>query len=148
MKKEPKIPKTNDLCVDASLWIRLLTPETLSEEADKIFSLWLDAFDFFIAPSLLVFEVNSALRKKFKKGEIKGEQVEEAMKRFSRFPILLYQSKEFFAQTWEWAQKLDETVIYDVSYLALAAWQKTPFYTCDQAFYEKAKAFYPDTHLV
>lgn len=140
--------KSKDICVDASLWIRWLTREEGTDEAKKIFLLWLDEFDFFAAPSLLVFEVASAFRKKYKKGEITSEQIKEAMERFSRLPILLYQSNEFIAHAWDWAQKLNETVLYDASYLALAAWQQIPFYTCDQAFYEKAKNHYPDSHLV
>ncbi len=146
MKEEA--PDTfQDICVDASLWIRLLAQEDSSGELEKMFWRWLDERNFFIAPSLLIFEIHSTFRKKFKKGEMTGDRMLEATKRLSRLPILLYQSQEFFAHVWEWAQKLNETVIYDVSYLALAAWKHVPYWTADRKFYDIAKKHYADAHL-
>lgn len=139
---------SKEICVDASLWARWLTREEGTDEAKKLILLWSEEFDFFVAPSFVIFEVASALTKKYKQGQLTRAQVEEGMKRFYRMPILLYQSADFLAETWSWLQKMGETVPYDVSYLALAAWKKVPFYTADAKFYEKARSFYPDCHLV
>lgn len=139
---------SRDICVDASLWIRLFAREKGFEKLEETFKQWLEERDFFIAPSLLIFEINSTLRKKFKKGEINPAQVQETVDRLSKLPILLYQSQEFFGQVWEWAQKLNETVIYDVSYLALAAWKKVPYYTADGKFHAVARKHYAESHLV
>lgn len=138
----------NNVCLDASLWIRWLTPEAGTNDMKNLMSLWMDEYNFFIAPSLLVFEVTSALRKKFRFGHIPLKSVHEGLKAFYDLPMILVQSESLLAGTYEWAQRLEETVIYDASYLALATMHRVPLLTGDQKFYEKAKKFYADIRLV
>jgi predicted nucleic acid-binding protein len=140
--------ESKDICIDASAWIRLLAREEGYRELEGKFWRWLDEYDFFVAPSLLIFEIHSSFRKKFKRGEIDASRMLEATKRLSQLPILLYQSQDFFEQVWKWAERLNETVIYDVSYLALAAWKKIPFVTGDRKFYESAKKHYEGIQLI
>ncbi len=139
---------SKDLCVDASLWVRLIAKEDPVEETDSLFYRWQDDFDFFLAPSFLIFELTSALIKKHKRGDLTTAGVEEGLKKFYKLPIILYQSEKYLTEVWAWSQRLKETVAYDTSYLALAAWKKAPFYTADDVFYEKAKKFYPESYLV
>lgn len=143
-----RTPTLNNVCIDASLWVRWLTPEEGSEEIDQLFGLWLEEYNFFIAPSLLLFEVTSVLRKKFKNGHIPRELMEKGLSVFYELPIILYQNEALLADTYEWAEKLGQTVIYDVSYLALAAAHRVPLYTGDRKFYEVAKKHYDSLILV
>lgn len=138
----------NNACIDASLWARWLTPEEGTEEIHKLFGLWLEEFNFFIAPSILIFEFTSVLRKKFKYGLIPQEVVSKGLKTFYEMPLILYQNEALLAETFEWAQRLGQTVIYDVSYLALAAAHRVPFFTGDRKFYEIAKSHYADVQFV
>lgn len=146
--KKKSTQSLNNICLDASLWVRWLTPEAGTEEMKNRMTLWMNEYNFFIAPSLLVFEVTSALRKKFRFGHIPLKMVHEGLKAFYDFPMILVQSEAFLAETYEWAERLEETVVYDASYLALAAMYRVPLLTGDRKFFEKAKRFYVDTHLV
>ncbi len=146
--KKKSTQSLNNLCLDASLWIRWLTPEAGTHDMKNFMTLWMDEYNFFIAPSLLVFEVTSTLRKKFRFGHIPLETVHEGLKAFYNMPLILVQSEAFLTETYAWAERLNETVVYDASYLALAAMQRVPLLTGDQKFYEKAKKFYTDIHLV
>ena len=146
MKK--RTPSLNNVCVDASLWVRWLTPEEGTEEMHKIFRLWMEEFNFFIAPSILLFEFLSALRKKFKRGHIPQATVSKGLKTFYELPLILYQNEALLSETFEWAERLGQTVLYDASYLALAASHRVPFFTGDERFYEVARKHYPDVQLV
>ena len=144
----PASRKKIDACVDASLWVRLLAKEDQSLETDRLFELWLDEFNFFIAPSFLIFEIASAIRKKQKLELLGSVSIEKTITSLYEMPILLYQSEELLEKTMEAARVLGETSVYDASYLALATWKKVPFFTCDEKFYRKAKTLYADTRLV
>lgn len=144
----PASDSKNDVCVDASLWIRFLCGEDPTDETNKIFDLLMERFNFFIAPSLLLFEVVSAIRRKQKIGKLTDVQAEKALVFLYEYPILLYQSHDYLTQTLRLSAQLGETVSYDASYLALATWRKTPFFTADRKFYEKAKGLSPDIQLV
>ena len=139
---------SNHVCVDASVWVRFLTKEPASRAVDPYFENWSNQCSFFMAPSLLIFEVVSGLRKKCKAGYLSVSKAKEILEGFYEYPILLYQSEELLNLTIDFAERLDMILPYDAVYLALAAWKKVPFYTADVALYEKGKALYPDCLLV
>lgn len=144
----PDKPSRNDVCVDASVWVRFLTKESTSRSVDSYFEKWLDEGTFFVAPSLLIFEIVSGLRKKCKSGLLPTTKAKKILEGFYEYPILLYQSEALLDLTFDIAEKLDMMFPYDASYVALAAWKKVPFYTADVALYEKGKELYPDCYLV
>lgn len=147
-KQQDEDQASNDLCVDASLWVRFLTKEEGSEEACRLFKLWFASCDFFIAPSLLIFELASVLRKKVIHHLLPESAIGEIFAHFYEHPILLYQSEDFMKLTMKFAEAMKTPMPYDASYVALAAWKKVPFYTADVALYEKGKELYPHCHLV
>lgn len=136
------------ICVDANLWVKLFVLEEKTDTTRDLFGRWGEESVLFIAPSFLLFEFASTLRKKEHQGMLKEGEGARALSLFYEFPILLYQSEEYLGFAWDLAQKMAETVLYDVGYLALAAWQKAPFYTADEKFFKKAKRFYLESHLV
>lgn len=138
----------NDLCVDANLWVSFLTHERRSEEVRNIFSLWFESCEFFIAPSLLIFEITSALHKKIAKNLINQKQAFHILSDLYEHPLLLFQSEKFIDMTLEYARKMQMAMPYDASYVALAAWKEVPFYTADQQLYKKAKKVYSNCYLV
>ena len=140
-------PKDN-LCVDASLWVSFLTPEANSEEVKKIFDLWFESCSFFIAPSLLIFEMASAFHKKIKQNTLTQKDALHIFSDFYEHPILLFQSEKLLNKTLEFAQKMQIPMPYDASYVALASYKKVPFYTADEDLYKRAKKIYPNCHLI
>jgi len=136
------------ICLDANIWIKLFTPEEGSDTVKDLIRLWIEEGVLFIGPSFLLFEFSSALRKKEKRNLLKENEGSASLEFFYSYPILLYQSEEYLKETWDLAKKMEETVLYDVGYLALALWQKVPFYTADEKFFNKAKKIYPEIHLI
>lgn len=136
------------VCLDTNIWIKFFVPEEKSETVNDLFRFWLEDFTTFIAPSIFLFEFSSTLRKKEKFHSLKEGDGLAILKALYEHSIVLYQSEDFMSLTWDLAQKMEETVLYDVGYLALASWQKVPFYTADEKFFNKAKKFYPEIHLI
>lgn len=141
--------KQQNICVDASLWVRFLTREEPSEPTSQLFREWGCHFNYFIEPSLFLFEIASVIRKKQKLRMIPADfPVVMTLHDLYQLPILIYQSEKLVRQTIRVAEALGETDAYDASYLALAKSKKVPFFTADGKFYRKAKPLYPDIHLV
>lgn len=136
------------VCVDANLWVKRFVEEEKSDEARDLFYRWHQDSVIFIAPSFLLFEFSSTLRKKEHFKLLREGDGNLALELFYDYPILLYQSEEYLEVTWDLAKRMNETVLYDVGYLALASWQKVPFYTADEKFYKRAKKFYPESYLI
>lgn len=132
----------NIICLDTNIWVKLFSPEERSDKVASLFEDWKSEEMTFIAPSFLLFELSSVLRKKEKMLLTHKGHAAEAVKLLYEYPIVLYQSEDFMRMSLSLAQKMDETVIYDVAFLALARWKKAAFYTSDLKFFNKANKFY------
>ncbi len=136
------------ICLDANVWVAWLTAEAKTPRVRDLMKEWKTRYEAFVAPTFMLYEVMSTMRKKLKHGGIPVSSIKDGLNRFYRLPILLYQTKRLLQLSFDWAERLNETVIYDVSYLALAAWKKVPYWTADEKFHRVARKHYADSHLV
>lgn len=71
----PNLP----VCVDASLVVALVTPESQSGRALSLWASWMDSDREVVAPYLLRYEVTSALWRKVVRGLMHAEDARQAL---------------------------------------------------------------------
>jgi predicted nucleic acid-binding protein len=125
----------SSVCVDASLIIRTLVPGRFSDEADTLLATWLRDGTRLRAPSLLAFEVTSALRRLVAAKAITPTQGDDAHTQFLRIPISLSSRRAIFPLAWRLAKELNRSRAYDTAYLALAQLTNSPFWAADERLY-------------
>ncbi len=113
--------------VDASVALKWVIPEVLSEQADRI----RDHEDDVLAPELLLVEVANALWRKAKAGEISGREAHTALDLVSASGVDLYPNRPLVSRALALARLLAHPV-YDCVYLALAEREGATFVTADQ----------------
>ena len=125
----------SSVCVDASLIIRTLIPGHFSEEAETLLAAWLHEGIQIRAPSLLAFEVTSALRRLVAAKAITPDHGDEAFAQFLHIPIRLSSRRAIFPLAWRFAKELNLSRAYDTAYLALAHLTRSSFWTADERLY-------------
>jgi predicted nucleic acid-binding protein len=129
------------VCVDASVIVKLLTPESGSTEALS----WLasHAGEQFLAPASLPAEVGSALRTKMRRAEMSVAQCTEALGLLNRLAIQYTWDWDLLERAFNLAVELDQPTVYDTLYLALAEKQQCELWTADMGFVRAASPGYP-----
>jgi predicted nucleic acid-binding protein len=72
------------VCVDASVVVALVSPETLSDQAEKLWRSLTKQKAQALAPSLLIYEVTSALRRKAARGLISAKEHKKRLLKLCR----------------------------------------------------------------
>jgi len=130
---------TSLVCVDASIVVRTLVYGPHSEQATALLWRWSRQQVALIAPSLLIFEVVSTLRRLVTLKEITPEEGTEAFQRSLAYQIRLSHRKPVLALAWELANQFNRPRAYDTAYLALAQMQQCDFWTADEKLYNTVK---------
>lgn len=112
--------------VDASIAVKWVIPEVLSDRADRV----RDGDEDVLAPDLLLVEVANALWKKTAAKEISAREADEAFDLVGASGIDLRPSGPLLPLAMEVARRLDHPV-YDCVYLALAEREHAAFVTAD-----------------
>lgn len=133
----------SSVCVDASLIIRTLIPGNFSDEAETLLAMWLREGTQLRAPSLLAFEVTSALRRLVAAKALTPALGDEAHRQFVLIPIRLSSRRAIFPLAWRLAKELNRPRAYDTAYLALAQLINTSFWTADERLYNAVRASLP-----
>jgi len=113
--------------VDASIAVKWVIPEVLSDEADRV----RDGEDDVLAPDLLLVEVANALWKKTAAKEISAREADAAFDLVRRSGIDLRPTGPLLARAMDVARRLAHPA-YDCVYLALAEREHAAFVTPDQ----------------
>jgi predicted nucleic acid-binding protein len=113
--------------VDASIAVKWVIPEVLSDKADRV----RDSQDDVLAPDLLLVEVANALWKKTSAREISPREADAAFDLVRRSGIDLHPTGPLVRRAMDMARRLDHPV-YDCVYLALAERERAAFVTADQ----------------
>ena len=118
----------NRLVIDASIAVKLVVQETGTREA-----LALQETFRLSAPDLLIPECANILWKKFRLGELTGEEAGIAARILAGAEIELVAMRALFGPAMQLAVELDHPA-YDCIYLALAIERDVPFVTADERF--------------
>jgi len=139
---------TFPICVDASFIVALLVPEQFSQVALSFWEEWVQESHEVVAPSLLQFEVTSALYRKTLRGPLAWEDFHLVLQQFldldinwTDLPILCIRAAEL-------AHLFQRPNTYDAFYLALAEHLDCPLWTADERFYNAVRSKYRFIHFL
>lgn len=113
--------------VDASVAVKWVVPEILSEQSDRL----LGGGEALIAPDLLLTEAANALWKKIRRRELSAAEANRALDVISASGIVLYAAQPLLARALAMAQRLEHPV-YDCVYVALAERERATLVTADE----------------
>lgn len=115
------------IVVDASVAVKWVIPEVLSDQADAVRG----RADHVLAPDLLLPEAANALWKKLMRREITAREAGQALALLMRAGLDLRPSSPLLRQALSLARLLGHPV-YDCIYLALAQAERATLITADQ----------------
>lgn len=119
-------------CIDTSVWIPYLIPETLQPQARNLIIPLLTSNVRLVAPAFAWAEVGSVLRKKVRLGAITVAQATGFFDDFCQMPVDYLDSDDIRAKTWAIAEQFLAT-LYDAAFLAVAELESAQFWTADQS---------------
>ena len=129
--------------VDASIAVKWVIPEVLSDKADRV----RDGEDDVLAPDLLLVEVANALWKKTAAEEISAREADAAFDLVRRSGIDLRPTAPLLPRAMDLARRLGHPV-YDCVYLALAEREDAAFVTADQRLLRRLSMRMLDVSIV
>jgi len=121
--------------VDASIAVKWVIPEELSDRADRLRA----GYDEMLAPDLLLTEVANALWKKTARREILPVEADGAFALVVESGIDLRPTAPLLARAMQFARRLNHPV-YDCVYLALAERERASFITADRRLLRRVSA--------
>ena len=121
--------------VDASIAIKWVIPEVLSDEADRLRA----GDDEMLAPDLLLTEVANALWRKTARREILPVEADRALDLVTESGIDLRPTAPLLTRAMQFARRLNHPV-YDCVYLALAEHEHASFITADRRLLRRVSA--------
>lgn len=129
--------------VDASFLIKLCSPEPLTDVAQAVRDGWAKSGVVRRAPSLIDYEIVSALNKKRFMGFIDAAEAEEALAIAFEEPIETIDTNDLHLSALKIAQRLDLRSTYDAHYLAVAQQLDCEFWTADERLYNAVRDRFP-----
>lgn len=131
---------SNEVCVDASLAVKLVVTEPGSDKAIALFNEWVDNERQLVAPNFFEVEVDSILRQKvIIRKELTIEQANGVFAELRALPIKQVSMPKQRQRAWEISVDFGFATVYDASYLALAELRKCEFWTADERLFNRVK---------
>ena len=119
--------------LDANFVVALLLPLPYSSQVWAHYSSWRQDEVELLAPTLLQYEANAALRRSVTAGWVHQHEAKTALEEMQALRIhYLAPSPELQFRTWYWADRLNQSKTYDAQYVALAELERADFWTADR----------------
>ena len=128
---------SSTLCIDASVVIRLVTSDAVSD----LWESWMADEVKVVAPSLLHYEVTNGLYRYYKAGIYPPEAVKTTLRAALALPIELITVSDLHPRATEIAMRYNLPATYDAHYLALAEWMEVDLWTADIRLVNALKPF-------
>ena len=106
------------ICVDASVVVALVTPESQSERALTLWTTWMSRETQVVAPGLLRYELASALWRKAVRGLMQMEDARRALEVALSLDITFLDPPELPLKAFDLASRLNRPTTYDMCYLS------------------------------
>lgn len=116
--------------VDANLFVVLALDRTRAGAVEALLRAWRESSETLHAPSLLRYEIASALTRVVDAGQLAPSDVELAWKATTAVPIRLHELEDGPAAV-ELARRLGRRSAYDAAYIALAEALEADLWTLD-----------------
>ena len=130
----------SQVCVDASLALKLVFAEKDSSKAQHLWDTWVDADVEIVAPSLLAFERTSVICNRMHRGLVLPEEAELMFEAFHLLGVRLLYPDGLHQKAWELAKRLKRPQAYDSHYLALAEILGLELWMADERLYNVVKS--------
>jgi predicted nucleic acid-binding protein len=137
----------SQICVDASLVIKLGLPEEGSDRVEALWREWRRIGAEVVAPPLLRYEITSVLCNAVHRRRIAPEEGLEVLKHLLSLPIRFIAPEDIFVEAWNIAITLGQPAAYDACYLAVAKALGCEFWTADEKLYRTAREKFPQIRL-
>jgi len=131
------------VCVDASVVVALVTPESRSERALTLWTAWMSRETQVVAPGLLRYELASALRRKAVRGLMEEADARRALEAALSLDISFLDPPELPRRAFDLASRLRLPAAYDACYLALTEMVGGEFWTADERLYNAVRGAFP-----
>ena len=129
-----------EVCVDASLAVKVVVTEPGSDKADALFEQWSNEGKQLIAPAFFDVETDSILRQKvILRRELTPAQAEAALATLQALPVQQISVPGQRQRAWEIATTFGFATVYDTTYLALAELRGCEFWTADERLFNQVK---------
>jgi len=138
----------SQICVDASLVIKLGLPEEESDQVEALWREWQLQQREIVAPPLLYYEVTSVLRYAVHRERLCQEEGTLILELLLKLPIRLLAPHNLHVTAWGIAADLGHPAAYDAHYLALAQILSCEFWTADRRLFQSAGSGMPWVKLV
>jgi predicted nucleic acid-binding protein len=140
----------SQVCVDASLALKLVLPEAESDQIQAQWQRWFEEKTELVAPTLFIFEGISAIRLNVTRKLITTEAAELAFREFlaQTQEVRLMLFPDLHARAWELAKRFKQSQVYDAYYLALAESLDIEFWTADEHLYRTVHRALPRVKYV
>ena len=123
------------VCVDASFALKLVIPEKGSEFVSRKWGEWMSEGIEIIAPRLFAFEIQSVLRRKVFRKEIRESEGVLAWETLWNSGIRIRHHDDLWQMAWKIAGKYHLPTTYDATYLALSELTGSELWTGDRKFF-------------
>jgi predicted nucleic acid-binding protein len=123
------------VCLDTSIYIKLLTPDEQHEAVTLQVQEVLASDAALVAPAFAWAEVGSVLRKKVRQQLLRHDEAEELWSAFLELPVDYADSAVMRRRSWEIAQQYRFPTLYDAAFLAcaeMAGEGQGEFWTADE----------------
>ncbi len=133
------------VCIDASLALKLVLPEPDSAKVQAQWKRWLEEGTELVAPSLFIFEGVSAIRLNVTRKQMTAEAAELAFHDFigETLEVRLLLPPDLHERAWKLAKRFKQSQVYDAYYLALAESLDIEFWTADEQLYKTVQRAFP-----
>lgn len=129
----------SQICVDASLTLKLVIVEEDSAKAQYLWDNWVEAEVEILAPPLLAFEGTSVICNKMHRGLVPPEEAELMFRAFHLLGVRFLYPDDLHQRAWALARQFSRPQAYDSHYLALAEILGVELWTADARLYNAVK---------
>lgn len=136
------------ICVDASLAIKMVIAEQYTKETERLFFDCATKETTIIAPSLIIYEMESVVRRYVYTKKITEQAGDKAFSMIDVLPLEIQSHPMMHRKARELAKKFNQVRVYDSTYAALAELHGCEFWTGDERFYNSVMEKLHFVHLI
>lgn len=134
---------SRQICIDASVALKLVLDEKDSHKAHALWTSWVAEDIEIITPCHLAFEATSVIRNHVYRREMSSEAGRTAFEAIHAQGIKLVHPETLHERAWELAQQFNRPTAYDAYYLALGEIAGCEVWTADGRLYNAVKDALP-----
>jgi predicted nucleic acid-binding protein len=127
------------VCVDASVVLRWILPNSQESATDTVLSSWVNRESDLISSPLLDIEITAAIKKLADIKRISPHQGEDAYALYRELHIEIMKSNDIMKTVWRLISELEGVNLLDLEYLAVAELADSELWTADKKLFAQLK---------